>query len=115
MPGGMTAADLAARRCSACNASTPRVPPERVRALLADLPEWTERDAHLVRAWKLRDFPAVMKLVNRIAEIAEAEQHHPDFTVHDWNRLDVSIWTHAIGGLSENDFILAAKISAIIA
>lgn len=110
-----TASDLAARRCSACNESTPRVAADRVRALLAELPGWAERDAHLVRSWKLRDFPAVMKLVNRIAEIAEAEQHHPDFTVHDWNQLDVSIWTHAIGALSENDFILAAKISAIIA
>ena len=53
-----------------------------------------------------------MRFVNRMAEVAEAEGHHPDFTVH-YRQVDVAIWTHAIGGLSENDFILAAKISPL--
>jgi 4a-hydroxytetrahydrobiopterin dehydratase len=54
-----------------------------------------------------------MRFVKRVADLAEAEGHHPDFTVHDWNLVDVSTWTHAIGGLSENDFILAGKIDRL--
>jgi 4a-hydroxytetrahydrobiopterin dehydratase len=53
-----------------------------------------------------------MRFVNRMAEVAEAEAHHPDFTVH-YREVDVSVWTHAVGGLSENDFILAAKIDGL--
>jgi 4a-hydroxytetrahydrobiopterin dehydratase len=53
-----------------------------------------------------------MRFVNRMADVAEREGHHPDFAVH-WARVDVEIWTHAVGGLSENDFVLAAKIGPL--
>ena len=58
------------------------------------------------------DFKAAMAFVNRMAEVAEAEQHHPDFTVH-YNQVDVEVWTHVAKGLTENDFILAAKINQL--
>ena len=51
--------------------------------------------------------------MNAVAELAEAEGHHPDFLVHGWNKVDVTLWTHDVGGLSENDFIVAAKIDRL--
>jgi 4a-hydroxytetrahydrobiopterin dehydratase len=54
-----------------------------------------------------------MRFVNAMANVAEAEGHHPDFCVH-WNRVDVTIWTHAVGGLTENDFVLAAKVGRLV-
>jgi len=66
----------------------------------------------LTKQRRFADFKAAMVFVNRMAEVAEAEQHHPDFTVH-YNIVDITIWTHSVGGLSENDFILAAKISTL--
>jgi 4a-hydroxytetrahydrobiopterin dehydratase len=62
---------------------------------------------------KLKNFRAALDLVNRIGEIAESEGHHPDLSIHGWNRVRVDLVTHSIGGLSENDFILAAKISRL--
>jgi 4a-hydroxytetrahydrobiopterin dehydratase len=85
----------------------------RVDELLPTLDGWDLQADRLHRAFKLKDFKSVMRFVNAIGDLAEAEGHHPDFTVHDWNRLDVSTWTHSIGGLSENDFILAGKIDAL--
>ena len=62
--------------------------------------------------YRFKDFVESMRFVNALAALAEAEGHHPDFTVH-WNTVDVTLWTHAIGGLSENDFIVAAKLDAL--
>lgn len=79
---------------------------------LEQIPGWEARDEKLYRKFKFKNFVEAMKFVNKMAEIAEEEGHHPDFTVH-YNQVEVVIWTHAIGGLSENDFILAAKSGAI--
>lgn len=59
------------------------------------------------------DFLAAMAFVDKMAAVAEEEAHHPDFCVH-YSRVDVTLWTHAVGGLSENDFILAAKIDQMV-
>lgn len=80
--------------------------------MLAAVPGWEARDGKLQRTFDHKDFVAAMAFVNAMAALAEAEGHHPDFCVH-YRRVDVSVWTHAIGGLSENDFILAAKIDAL--
>ena len=77
------------------------------------VPDWLLRDDKLHRRFIFRDFKATMRFVNRMADVAEGEGHHPDFAVH-YNRVDVTIWTHAVDGLSENDFILAAKIDALV-
>jgi 4a-hydroxytetrahydrobiopterin dehydratase len=70
------------------------------------------RELH--KRFDFADFLAAMAFVNRLAALAESEQHHPDFCVH-YSRVDVAVWTHAAGGLTENDFILAAKIDRIVA
>jgi len=88
-----------------------------IRLLLPEVPGWSLRTTpHLAleRTFVHEDFVTAMKFVNAMADVAEAEGHHPDFAVH-WNRVEVSIWTHAAQGLTDNDFILAAKIDAVAA
>ena len=107
--------DLAQKKCVPCEGGVPKLEPDRVAELLPKLDGWNVVGERLNRHFRFKDFRAAMAFANAIAEIAEQEGHHPDFTVRDWNVVDVSIWTHAIGGLSENDFILAAKIDQITA
>lgn len=65
------------------------------------------------RKFKFKDFKKAMEFVNKVADLAEEEGHHPDISIH-WNRVTLTLWTHAIGGLSENDFIMAAKINELL-
>jgi 4a-hydroxytetrahydrobiopterin dehydratase len=104
--------ELHERRCAPCEGAVPRLADADARALLAEVPSWELRDAAILRTFVFADFAGAMAFVDRMAETAEAEGHHPDFCVH-WNRVDVTIWTHAAGGLTENDFILAAKIDRL--
>lgn len=67
----------------------------------------------LRRVFEFADFREAMRFVNRVAEVAEAEGHHPDIAIH-WNKVELTLWTHKIGGLHENDFILAAKVDALL-
>ncbi len=104
--------DLRAKRCVPCEGGVPALEAAQVAALLREIPGWEARDGRLQRIFTFRDFVTAMRFVNRMADVAEAEGHHPDFTVH-YRRVDVAVWTHAIDGLSENDFILAAKIGPL--
>jgi 4a-hydroxytetrahydrobiopterin dehydratase len=85
--------------------------------LLAEVPGWRRENAptgaRITRSLKFADFVAAIAFVDKLAVLAEAEGHHPDFCVH-YNQIDVTLWTHAVSGLSENDFILAAKIDALV-
>jgi 4a-hydroxytetrahydrobiopterin dehydratase len=104
---------LAHKRCVPCEGGVPPIPEARARELLAELDGWHLRDGRLQRLLRFRDFPAAIRFVNDVAVVAEREGHHPDLLVRDWNCVELSLWTHAIGGLSENDFILAAKIDLL--
>ncbi len=90
----------------------PPLTPSEVERLLAQVSGWSQSGAWITKEFRFADFVAAMKFVNRVAELAETEGHHPDIHIH-YNRVRFDIWTHAIGGLSENDFILAAKIDAL--
>lgn len=107
------ATPLAERRCVKCAPGTPPIAATDVPPLLAQLPGWSigERDGHqvLTRRYDFKGFMPGVDLVNRIAAIAEAEGHHPDLELA-WGHLMVTLWTHAAGGLTENDFIVAAKL-----
>jgi 4a-hydroxytetrahydrobiopterin dehydratase len=105
-------APLAKRQCEACDEKTPPLSPERIEELSAQLKGWQVVDSKLKKEFKTKDFISSLKLANKIGEIAEQEYHHPDLLVR-WGKVGVEIWTHAIDGLSENDFILAAKIDQI--
>lgn len=74
----------------------------------------SEGDAlRLKKSWKVKTFTKGLEMFKLIADVAEAEGHHPDLHLVGWNNVTVEIWTHAVGGLTENDFILAAKINAL--
>ena len=102
---------LTTKRCVPCEAGTPPLTRIEIGKYLAQVGGgWVlEQDKFLTRQFSFRDFVAAMKFVNRVADIAEAEGHHPDIHV-SYNKVRLDLWTHAINGLSENDFILAAKI-----
>jgi 4a-hydroxytetrahydrobiopterin dehydratase len=105
--------DWTTRKCVPCEGGVPKLAGARAAELLATLDGWDLREERLHRHFRFRDFAGAMRFVNSIAALAEEEGHHPDFALHDWNLLDVTLWTHAIGGLSENDFIMAGKIDAL--
>jgi 4a-hydroxytetrahydrobiopterin dehydratase len=107
--------ELAKRKCVPCEKGTPRLKKARVAELLEELAEgWkaTAAGKKLERRFTFPDFKKAMAFVNKMAVVAEKEQHHPDFTVH-YNTVDVALFTHTIDGLSDNDFIVAAKIDKI--
>ena len=106
--------ELASRHCEPCNAETPPIEGEEARRLLSEIDARWELidDHHLSGRFKFDDFRAALAFANRVGDIAEAEGHHPEICL-TWGRAAIRIWTHAIDGLSENDFILAAKIDQL--
>lgn len=106
---------LAAKSCVPCRGGVPPLAPAEAARLQAGTPGWTlERDAtRLSRRFEFRDFVEAIRFVNRVADLAEREGHHPDIAIH-WNLVDLTLWTHKIGGLHENDFILAAKVDRLL-
>ncbi len=104
---------LADKRCVPCEGGVPKLSPERVKELLTQIPGWeAPGDHHLHRVFRFPDFKQGLDFVNRAGAIAEAEGHHPDLLLA-WGRVEVTIFTHSIDGLSENDFVLAAKIGQL--
>lgn len=107
--------DLTRKKCVPCeDKNTPPLTEGQARGYLGDVPGWqlSVGAKKITRTWLFDDFVSTMRFVNRVAELAESEGHHPDISVF-YNRLLLGLWTHSIGGLSENDFILAAKINAL--
>lgn len=105
--------DLTQKKCLPCEGGVPKLTARESEKLLPLVSGWEIQDEKLHKRFKFSNFVQAMKFINQVADIAEAENHHPDFSVH-YNRVEFTIWTHAIDGLSENDFILAAKIDALI-
>ena len=107
--------ELADKECVACRAGTPPLSGDRVGDLLREIDGWTiEQEYHLTRIFKFPDFAEALAFVNRIGEIAEQQNHHPDIHLA-WGRVRVEVWTHKINGLTESDFIFAAKVDAALA
>lgn len=106
--------ELRTMKCVPCEGGVPKLTAAEIAALLPQVEGWVADEDRLRKSFTFGDFMAAMAFLNDVARVAEDEGHHPDFAVH-WNRVDFTIWTHAIGGLSRNDFILAAKIEAIAA
>ncbi len=88
---------------------------QEVTELMPEVPGWSLENERLARDVRLRNFKQALAAVNQIGEIAESENHHPDLTIHRWNRVRIELYTHSVEGLSLNDFILAAKISRVFA
>lgn len=101
--------NLAERECIPCKGGVPPLTPEQVAPLLAQIEGWNVVDNHhLEKSYKLKNFAEALALVNRIGAIAEQQKHHPDLTLA-WGKVGVKVWTHKIDGLTESDFVLAAK------
>ena len=103
--------NLREQKCEPIKAGTPPLSRKEADALLPQIPAWTLNDRELIREFKFKDFRQAMNFVNRIAGIANEQDHHPDILI-SYNTVRLSLSTHKIGGLSMNDFILAAKIDA---
>ncbi len=108
----MSAAELP-ESCVPCARGTPALDLAGARARLGHVPEWTLDFPRLTRAFVLNDFRAALAWINRVGMLAEEEQHHPDFHLTGWNRVELVLWTHAAGGLHDNDFVLARKIDEL--
>ena len=104
---------LADSKCEACNSGTPRLDEGEAEKLRSQLdPSWTVSGEHLRREWKTADFVSAFSKATAIALLAQDEGHHPDLDV-GWGHLTCDLTTHAIKGLSRNDFVMAAKIDAL--
>ena len=103
---------LAQKRCLPCEGGLPPWTRDASERQLQVLPGWslTADGRRISRRWAAKHFAVAIEFFRAIADLAEAEQHHPDLHRVSYRQVTIEIWTHAIGGLSENDFILAAKI-----
>ena len=104
---------LAAKSCIPCRGDIPPLAADEVNRLLSDVPGWqVVGNHHILRTYTFPDFAQALRFVNGAGAIAEAEGHHPDLFL-SWGKVEVKIWTHKINGLTESDFILAAKIEEL--
>jgi len=104
---------LAARECIPCRGGVPPLAGEQIQEFLRQLSGWDViGEHHLRKEYQFRNFRETLDFVNRVGELAETQGHHPDIAF-GWGRAEITIWTHKIDGLTESDFILAAKIDAL--
>lgn len=107
---------LADKTCIPCHGGVPRLTGESLSEIFHRLPESSEwnlvREHHLVRTYKFPDFKTALAFVNQVGTLAEEQGHHPDILLV-WGKVEITIWTHAVDGLTESDFILAAKIDSL--
>jgi 4a-hydroxytetrahydrobiopterin dehydratase len=106
---------LTHKKCVPCEGGIPAYSPEEAKKQVENLPGWklTEDGKRIRREWVVKNFMAGIHFFSDVAQLAEAEGHHPDLHLAGYRNVAIEIWTHAIGGLSENDFILAAKIDKL--
>jgi 4a-hydroxytetrahydrobiopterin dehydratase len=105
---------LLKKRCKECQPGTPALTNSQIRLLLPDVPGWELAGKEIAKAYQFKDYYHTIAFVNAIAWLANRENHHPDLEV-GYNRCRVRFSTHSVGGLSENDFICAAKLDSLIA
>lgn len=103
---------LANRTCVPCEGGTKPMSRKEAESYLTQVSGWDIVDSKIEKEFRFKDFKEAMKFVNKVAEIAEEEGHHPDINI-SWNKVTLELTTHSIRGLSENDFIVAAKIDRL--
>jgi 4a-hydroxytetrahydrobiopterin dehydratase len=107
--------DLAGRQCVPCRGGVPPLKGEEIRKLSEQLGgNWTIVDEHhLEKEYRFRDFSEALAFTNRVGAVAEEQGHHPDIYLA-WGRVGLKVWTHKVDGLTESDFIFAAKADAVL-
>ncbi len=111
----ITAADLTKQKCKPCEGGVPALSPDEVARMLPAVPAWrlTPDGKRIACKWRVKDFAAGLEFFRRVGDLAEAEDHHPDLHLTNYRDVAIELSTHAAGGLTENDFILAAKIDQL--
>ena len=106
---------LTNKKCEPCEGGVEPCPLPHVREQLSKIPGWfiTHDGQRIRKEWTVKNFLVALDFFHRVGELAEADGHHPDLHVEGYRNVWIELWTHAIGGLSENDFILAAKIDQL--
>ena len=108
--------DLTTKTCEVCKIGAPKATQQETEELMKQLPDWTIEESdgikRLKRTFKFKNFTQALSFTNKVGEIAEAEGHHPSILT-EWGKVTVTWWTHKIGGLHVNDFIMAAKTDNI--
>lgn len=108
--------ELDQKRCVPCRGDLPPLSRSEVDRLLMKVPGWAlsgDEPLRIRREFKFKNFKEALAFVNRVGAVAESEGHHPNITIHSWNRVLIELYTHKINGLHENDFVMAAKIEKI--
>jgi 4a-hydroxytetrahydrobiopterin dehydratase len=110
-----TEEELTGKKCRPCEGGIAKYMPQEAREQLQRLPGWrlAHGEQRIRRDWVVRNFVEGIRFFQQVAELAEQEGHHPDLHLERYRNVWIELWTHAIGGLSENDFILAAKIDLV--
>lgn len=106
--------DLAKQKCITCEDGVPPLTKNEIQQYLKQTHGWEfldEKPQKIKRKVTFKDFREALGFINKVGELAESENHHPDIFLHHYKKVDITLSTHAIGGLSSNDFIMAAKIS----
>jgi 4a-hydroxytetrahydrobiopterin dehydratase len=105
--------ELASKTCVPCKGGTPPLKGEELEGLRRHVPDWeVVKEHHLHRRFRFKNFRESLSFVNRVGELAEEQGHHPDIGF-GWGYAEISVWTHKIDGLTESDFIFAAKVDAL--
>jgi 4a-hydroxytetrahydrobiopterin dehydratase len=105
--------ELADKKCVPCRGGTPPLKGKGLEALHKSVLQWTvANEHHLTRTYKFPDFKQALEFVNKVGAVAEEQGHHPDILLA-WGKAEITLWTHKIDGLTESDFIMAAKIDRV--
>jgi 4a-hydroxytetrahydrobiopterin dehydratase len=106
---------LTAKKCAPCEGGVEKFTLPESRSQLSALEGWrlTYGGQRIRRDWVVKDFQAGIDFFNKVAEFAESQGHHPDLHLESYRNVWIELWTHAIGGLSQNDFVMAAKINQL--
>ncbi|MEX0967591.1 MAG: 4a-hydroxytetrahydrobiopterin dehydratase [Bacteroidia bacterium] len=106
--------ELTEKKCVPCEGGVEKFTPDQIKEYKTEIdPHWKVEDNYKIsRVFLFDDFAQAMAFANKVGDLAEEEGHHPDLHI-SWGRAEVELYTHAIGGLSENDFIMAAKIDEL--
>jgi 4a-hydroxytetrahydrobiopterin dehydratase len=105
--------DLADKNCVPCRGGVPPVQGEELKKMLQHVPHWKAvTEHHILRTFTFPDFQKALDFVNRVGAVAEQQGHHPDILL-GWGKAEITLWTHKVDGLTESDFIMAAKIDKL--
>ena len=106
-------AELASKTCIPCKGGTPPLEGKEIEDLRRQIPEWeVVEEHHLRRVFRFKNFREAWGFVNKVGELAEQQGHHPDISF-GWGYAEVTVWTHKINGLTESDFVFAAKVDTL--